>query len=295
MSIWISFTLLAAFMQAVRTAGQKQLSLSLSAIATTLVRFLFAVPLVWLYLFVVAHFTQLSLPTLSGEFVQSALFAAASQILATALMIKAFDYKNFAVATSLAKTEAVLTALIGVIAFNATLSGIGWFSVLIGVVGVIILSKSDLSYRSLIKTPAAFYGVGAGAFFALSTLWIRQASLSLDTHLMLSAAFTLAFMVSVQTAVIILYLLFRQPNQLKLIKRHWKIASFVGFASMLGSVGWFTAASYQDAAYVKALGQIEFFFTLIITRKFFKEPISSKEYLGMLLILMSVIILLIFA
>ena len=292
MPTWVSFTLLAAFMQAVRTAGQKQLSLSLSAIATTLVRFLFALPLVWIYLYGVAHYTQLDLPKLSGEFVQSAVLASASQIVATALMIKAFDFKNFAVATSLAKTEAVLTALIGVIAFNATLSGIGWISVIIGVVGVVILSQFNFRFSALIKTPAALYGVGAGCFFALSTLWIRQASLSLDTHLMLSAAFTLAFMVSIQSMAIALYLLVRQPQQLISIKSHWRISCFIGLASMLGSVGWFTAASYQDAAYVKALGQIEFFFTLLITRKIFKEQISGREYFGMLLILLSVLILL---
>lgn len=282
-------------MQAIRTAGQKQLSLSLSAMATTLVRFLFAVPLVWLYLYGVSFVAKLDFPSVSSPFVLSALYASVSQIIATALMIKAFDYKNFAVATSLAKTEAVLTALIGVIAFNATLSGIGWFSVVTGVLGVVILSKSNLSFRSLFKTPAAFYGVGAGCFFALSTLWIRQSSLLLDTHLMLSAAFTLAFMVSVQTVVIVFYLFLKQPKQLLLIGTHWKLASFVGFASMLGSVGWFTAASYQDAAYVKALGQVEFFFTLIITRRVFKEQISGKEYLGMLLVVLSVLILLIFA
>ncbi len=295
MDTWIYFTLLAAFMQSIRTAGQKQLSLHLTAISTTLVRFLFAVPLAWLYLFLISQYMQLSLPTFSGEFTRSALLASGSQILATALMIKAFHYKNFAVATSLVKTEAVLTALFGVLAFNAALSSVGWLSVVIGAVGVVILSRSDLSYHSIFRSPAALYGIGAGIFFALSTLWIRQASLSLDTQLMLSAAFTLAFMVTVQTAAIVSYLLYKQPKQIKLIAKHWKLAGFVGVASMLGSVGWFTAASYQNAAYVKALGQIEFFFTLVITRKIFREHISSKEYLGMLLIVLSVLILLIFA
>lgn len=47
---WIGFTLLAAFMQAVRTAGQKQLSLSLTAMSTTLSRYLFGLPVAWLVL-----------------------------------------------------------------------------------------------------------------------------------------------------------------------------------------------------------------------------------------------------
>jgi len=282
-------------MQAIRTAGQKQLSTHLSAMATTLVRFLFAVPLVWVYVYAVSSIQSLPLPIVSEEFFRSSIFASLSQIIATALMIMAFRYKNFAVATSLAKTEAVLTALLSVLIFDAILSSFGWLSVIVGVIGVLILSKTDVRYRSIIKSPASLYGVGAGLFFALATLWIRQASLSLNTNLMLSAAFTLAFMVSLQTFLVSLYLIWKDQSQFLLIFKNWKMASFVGATSMLGSVGWFTAASYQDAAYVKALGQIEFFFTLFITHRFFKEKISIKEYLGMILILLSVLILLLLA
>lgn len=64
---------------------------------------------------------------------------------------------------------------------------------------------------------------------------------------------------------------------------------------MIGSVGWFTAASFQDAAYVKALGQIEFLFKLVITYRVFKERINLREMMGILLILCSVLILLILA
>jgi drug/metabolite transporter (DMT)-like permease len=64
---------------------------------------------------------------------------------------------------------------------------------------------------------------------------------------------------------------------------------------MLGSVGWFTASSLQTVAYVKALGQIDFFFTLLITLKIFKESISMREYFGMFLIVVSVFVLLLLA
>lgn len=46
---WIGFTLLAAFMQAVRTAGQKQLPRNLTAMSTTLSRYLFGLPVALLY------------------------------------------------------------------------------------------------------------------------------------------------------------------------------------------------------------------------------------------------------
>jgi len=70
---------------------------------------------------------------------------------------------------------------------------------------------------------------------------------------------------------------------------------FVGVTSVLGSIGWFTAASFQNAAYVKALGQVEFFITLFITYRVFKEKISLVEYLGMFLIISSVVVLLLWA
>ena len=77
--------------------------------------------------------------------------------------------------------------------------------------------------------------------------------------------------------------------------KYWRLCLFVGITSVLGSIGWFTATSYQNAAYVKALGQVEFFITLFITYRIFKETISKMEYLGMFLIIASVFILLLWA
>ncbi len=295
MELWIYFTILAAFMQAVRTAGQKQLSHDLNAIATTAVRFLFALPLVWIYLWSVKYYQQIEYPDLNNGFIKSASLAALAQVVGTAFTIKAFSYQNFAVATSLVKTEAMLTALLSVLMFDAVLSGFGWLSVFVGVVAVLLLSKTDKNLGAIFKSPASAFGVGAGLCFALATLWIRQASLLLETDLILSAAFTLAFMVTLQSIFVLVYLIYKDRSQLAGIRKHWKLCYFIGGTSMLGSVGWFTASSLQNAAYVKALGQIDFFFTLLITLKIFKESINIREYLGMFLIVLSVFILLLLA
>ncbi|PCI71433.1 MAG: hypothetical protein COB38_05640 [Gammaproteobacteria bacterium] len=295
MELWIYFTILAAFMQAVRTAGQKQLSHELNAIATTAVRFLFALPLVWIYLWSIKYYQQMELPDLNNQFIKSASLAALAQVVGTAFTIKAFSYQNFAVATSLVKTEAMLTALLSVLMFDAVLSGFGWLSVAVGVIAVLLLSKTDKNLSAIFKSPASAFGVGAGLCFALATLWIRQASLLLETDLILSAAFTLAFMVTLQSVFVLFYLVYKDRKQLVGMTKHWKLCCFIGGTSMLGSVGWFTATSLQNAAYVKALGQIDFFFTLIITLKIFKENISIREYLGMFLIILSVFILLLLA
>ena len=61
---------------------------------------------------------------------------------------------------------------------------------------------------------------------------------------------------------------------------------------MVGSVGWFTAMSLQNAAIVKTLGQTEFVLTLLITYWYFGERISGREYAGMALVSASVLLLL---
>ncbi len=66
----------------------------------------------------------------------------------------------------------------------------------------------------------------------------------------------------------------------------------VGIASMLGSVGWFTAMTLQNAAYVRALGQIELIFTFLTSVLIFRERINRAEIGGTLLIVGGVLILL---
>lgn len=96
---WIYFTLLAASMQAVRTAGQKELSGKLNAMATTAVRYVYALPFAWGYLFWMLDFRQKPAPTLNIDFVQYASIACVTQIIGTVCLVAAFRYKNFAVAT----------------------------------------------------------------------------------------------------------------------------------------------------------------------------------------------------
>ena len=299
MDTWIYFTLLAATMQAVRTAGQKKLSGKLNSMATTGVRYLYALPFAWLYLWWLLDYRDVIVPQLTNTFLQYALIACVMQIIGTVCLVAAFRYKNFAVATSLAKTEALQVAIFGALVFSAPLTGLGWFSILVGVVGVFLVSKVRFSVYALFADKETLTGVGfglaAGLGLAITTLLIRESSLSLKSDLMVSAAVTLVFMITVQSLVSVAYLALQDKSQFSLMLRHWRLCLFVGITSVLGSIGWFTGASYQNAALVKALGQVEFFITLALTYRLFNEKVSAKEYLGMLLILLSVVILLLWA
>lgn len=299
MDIWIYFTLLAAFMQAIRTAGQKHLSGQLNAMATTAVRYLFALPFAWLYAWWLLAVKAVEVPSLTPLFMQYALVACVMQIIGTVCLVAAFRYRNFAVATSLAKTEAIQVAIVGAFLFSISLSPVGWLSVVVGVVGVFLVSKVKFRINDFIGDTQSLiglgYGLAAGLGLAVTTLLIRESSLALNTNLMVSAAITLVFMISVQTLISCLYIYIQDRSQFQLMLTHWKVCLFVGITSVLGSIGWFTGASFQNAAYVKALGQVEFFITLVLTYRIFKETITAKEYIGMLLIVVSVILLLLYA
>jgi uncharacterized membrane protein len=138
METWISFTLLAVVMQSVRTAGQKQIATKISPQAATLVRYLFGLPFALVYF----CWLQTDYPiteSLNLTFFVSASLAAVSQITATVLLIKALTLKNFAVGTALAKTEAILTAVIGSIFFCTVLIYLfflGWQGFLLLAIGV---------------------------------------------------------------------------------------------------------------------------------------------------------------
>ena len=109
---------------------------------------------------------------------------------------------------------------------------------------------------------------------------------------MVQAAFTLVCVLFFQTVVMSIYLPLREPGQITKVLVNWRVAILVGLTGMLGSVGWFTAMTLQNAAYVRALGQVELVFTFIASYFFFKEKTNRIEAAGILLIVFGILLLL---
>ena len=86
----------------------------------------------------------------------------------------------------------------------------------------------------------------------------------------------------------------RARDQIAAMIVNWRGCLFVGITSVIGSAGWFTAMTVERAAYVKALGQIEMIFTLLLSVLFFKERSTPKELSGMALVAGSIVILLLY-
>jgi drug/metabolite transporter (DMT)-like permease len=174
--------------------------------------------------------------------------------------------------------------------FTSPLPVVGWLAVLIGFDGIFIISKPGRNQTWGMQSVS--WGLLSGTAFALTSLWLREASLSLNTGVLTSAAITLFIMVCFQTLLCILYLYALERDQFCGIRKQLRLASFVGLTSALGSVGWFTAMTWKNPALVKSLGQVEIVFTLLLTTLLFGEKVTFREYVGVLVIITSVLLLL---
>ncbi len=286
--MWILFTLLAAFMQAWRNAFQKQLSVDVNVMGVTLARFIYASPLAALYLWILYREPSAQLPQFSGSFVFYVVAAALMQILATALMVVLFKQKNYAIGVGLAKSEAIFAAVLGVLFFASTLTPLGWLGVLVGSVAVFLLS--GLSSFKTISWPTVLIGSASGLAFALTSLWVREASLALGLPFPYGAAWVLLFVISLQTVLLLVYLMLRDSATLVALWQRPRLTLLTSVTSCIGSLGWFTAMSLEIVPLVKTLGQVEVLFTLLISAFFFKEKLKKQDYLGLTLIVIAALL-----
>ena len=295
---WVWWTLLAATMQSVRTAGQKQLAKSVSPMTATLVRYLYGLPFAVLYvafLFSDEMIVSGCLPAISPgvTFYISGFIAGVLQIVATVLLIRLFGLRNFAVGSTFVRSEILLTAIIGIFLFTEQVTSVGWIAMLICVVGLVVISVAKSGKLTSVWDRSGLYGLGAGLAFALTSLFLRQASLSLELPSATQAAgLTLLYMVLLQTVLCLAWVCITRIDELKRVVGLWRASLFIGFTSLAGSAGWFTAMTLQSASYVKTLGQIEFLLTLAISIVYFKEMPTSKELVGMCLIVAGAVLLL---
>ena len=284
---WILFTLMAAFMQAWRNAFQKQLSTTVDVYGVTLARFIFALPLALIYISCLYHFQPVTDSVhFNLRFAIYVLIAALSQIAATALMVQLFKQKNYAIGVGLAKSEAVLAAIIAVVFLSDHLSLLGWFGVAVGGFAVFLMSKgrefSDFS------VPTLCIGIGSGLCFAITSLLVREASLELtNLPFIHRAAWVLLMVIGTQCFLLLMYLgIFRRATLWAMWQRIG-LTFRVSLCSFLASLGWFSAMSIQSVPIVKTLGQVEIIFSMLISAYFFKEKLARAEHLGIVLVVIA--------
>ncbi|ADT86480.1 DMT family transporter [Vibrio furnissii] len=285
---WIFFTFLAAFMQSWRNAFQSRLAGDVKTAGVTLARFIWASPLAALYLITLYHIEPVELPSFNHTFIGFIVGAAVMQILATALMVKLFKFNNYAVGAGLAKSEALVAAVLGMLFFGTHLNVLGWIGVLLGGIGVFMLSAQG-GFRQL-SLPTILLGLGSGSAFALTSLWVREASLALGLPFPHSAAWVLLLVISLQTLLLVGYLFARDINTLKALWSKPKLTLLTSISSCIGSMGWFSAMSLQAVPYVKTLGQVEIFFTMLISIFWLRQRVRIKDGLGLILVALAAVL-----
>jgi len=298
MELWIPITIFAAFAQNLRFMLQKHLKTTrLSTGGATFSRFVFAAPLALLLAWALIGSGYRDWPGVSPRFFVYAIVGGLGQITATMLVVALFAERNFTVGIALKKTETMQTALLSMIVLGEMVSAWGVLAIAIGLAGVVLLSdppKGDqpLPWKARLFNKASGYGLAAGALFGVSATGYRGASLALGSgDFLIRAAVTLAIVTLFQSLAMALWLRWREVGQVTAVMRSWRVTALVGLTGVLGSLGWFMAFTLQNAAYVKALGQIELVFTFLASWLVFKEKSSARELTGIALVVASIVVL----
>ncbi|MBT3136299.1 multidrug transporter [Alteromonas sp. ALT199] len=279
---WALFTLGAVIMQTVRNALQSKLSSSVNTSGVTLSRFILAPPIALVYLLILYSSSASQLPQFTGSFIVVILCASLLQIAATSLMVILFKQKNFAIGAGLAKSEALVAGVVGMLFFGSYLTPLGWAGIVIGGVAVFVLSSGNRLQGISLKTMVL--GLACGTCFALTSLLVREASHMLTIQYTLAAAWVLLWVLCVQAIALSGYIALTKPFVFKQLLNAKKQVLAISMVSCLGSICWFTAMALQHVALVKTLGQLEVLLTLLLSHYWLKNAVTRREIIGLLLI-----------
>ena len=298
LELWIPLTIAAAFLQNIRSAMQKHLKARLSILGAAYIRFLYALPFAFIYLICLQNYNGQALPPFNSEVLVYSLLGGICQILFTVFLLWLFSFHNFAVGTTFSKLETIMVAIFGLLLLDDHLTPLIILAIILSTSGLVVLSagQSKLTISSLLsslyKIPTVI-GLACASWLGLSVVFFRAASLSLNLdNYLLAASFTLVIVLVLQTVIMGIGLFIKDRLEFVRVFTYWRPAAMVGLFGALTSICWFTAFTLQNATYVRALGQIELVFTFVATLFFFREKITSLEYVGIVLIVGSIVLVL---
>ena len=295
--LWIPVTLFAAFTQTFRFMFQKRLRIdTLSTGGATFARFLYAAPLISLLAITYPLARGYGLPVVDWKFWVFAAAGGFCQVSATMCVVALFQQRNFTVGITFKKIEVLLAVGFGLLILGEGVSLIALGSISIGVLGVLVLSDSPQitgSQGPRFFNRATALGLSCGVLFGACAVFYRGATLHIwAADVFARASVTLMAAILMQLIGMVVLLTWREPGQIKAVLQAWRVAIWVGVLSLFGSLAWFTAFALQNAAYVKALGQVEILASFAISFFVFGEKLRRSEVLGILLLIASVVLLL---
>ena len=282
--LWVIFTLLGAAGQTARNAMQRELTPRLGALGATLVRFLFGFPFALVFLAAALAWTHAALPAITFGFALWTLLGAATQIGGTALMLMTMEQRSFVVTVAYLKTEPVLVALMGLLFLGDPLTLAMALAIVVAMAGVALISVKPEALTGGMRP--AFLGLSSAALFAASAIGYRGAILSLhQPSFVLAASFSLAAGLTLQTLLLLAWLLLFKRGTLKAITALWRPSLAAGFAGAAASEFWFLAFALATAASVRTLALVEVLFAQGVSRFIFRQRTTTREAAGIVLLL----------
>jgi drug/metabolite transporter (DMT)-like permease len=290
--LWALFTVIAAAAQTARNAMQRELTASLGTAGATHVRFLFGFPFALIALALIMGVSGAHLPVPGVSFWPWVLLGALSQIFATGLMLAAMGQRSFVVTIAYTKTEAVQVALFGVVFLGEHITWMLAAAILIATAGVMVMSWKP-GATSAMDMKSAVLGIGSGAMFALSAIGFRGAIRTLEnTEFFAASSFTLAVGLAIQAGLLSIYLIWRERAVLFAILQAWRPSLFAGFMGALASTFWFLAFALATAASVRTLALVEVLFAQAVSVFVFRQKVSMRDVLGVVMVVAGVGLLL---
>jgi len=287
---WVFFTLLGAVGQTARNAMQRGLTPRLGALGATLVRFLFGFPFALLFLAAVLAWTHAALPAVNRDFVLWIFLGALTQIGGTALMLMTMEQRSFVVTTAYLKTEPVLVALMGLAFLGDPLTVAMALAIFVAMAGVALISIKPEALTGGMQP--ALLGLSSAALFAASAIGYRGAILSLhQASFVLGATFSLAAGLTLQTLLLLAWLLPFKRNTLKSLAALWRPSLLAGFSGAAASQCWFLAFALATAASVRTLALVEVLFAQGVTHFIFRQKTSLREAAGIALLLAGAVLI----
>ncbi len=288
---WIAFTVTAAAAQVGRNATQRSLTSLIGTVGATQVRFLYGLPFGFLFALLVVLAHGQGIPRIGGESLRWAFVGGLAQILATGLMLAAMREKSFVVATALTKIEPVWVALFGLLLLGDRLSATLTVAIAAATAGVLVMSWPGRGVAWTARP--VLFGIASGAMFAVAAIGFRAAIRALDTpSFVLSASVILCLGLTIQSSLLLAYMLWRDRQSLLATLRAWRPSLLAGALGAFASQAWFLAFAVESAARVRTLALIEIFFAQLLSKRLFSQQASGQEWFGMFLLLVGVLLVL---
>jgi drug/metabolite transporter (DMT)-like permease len=294
--LWIPVTIWAALAQTLRNAAQRHLTGELGTLGATLVRFLYGLPFAVAWMVAVQAWRGEPFPLPPPRFYLWITVGAVVQIAATAFLLRVMQERNFALGVAYSKTELIQIAIFGLLVLGDPVGVATALAIACGTVGVLLLSPADKQHpvRALVTgwaTKSAAIGLASGTCFAFSVIGYRGATLALEgSSFLLAAAVSLAIAQLIQTLLLGGWLVWRNPAVVRATFRLWRPSLFAGFMGAAASVGWFTAFAIEPAAHVRTLALIELLFAYVVSRRIFREKLTTLELSGIALLTVGLVV-----